>query len=223
MVHISRINGGKAVGLAVCEVTAIPYYELLHKELDRACHLNQVLFVQLITGFYRRSPANQASLEILWQSIPVKNQTYAAQVRQYVLLRQMGTSALELQSALEETQQNLVNELEGKNFSLRVLGEEDLASFSNQLESVDSSAVLAISRKERYAQHVLMPNSCLYYNDLVRPSEDLNIADLTNMLTQRPNSAVSLQLIPTVYTAEEIMGIEESRRYMSMYISNMRF
>ena len=223
MVHISRINGGKAVGLAVCEVTAIPYYELLHKELDRACHLNQVLFVQLITGFYRRSPANQASLEILWQSIPVKNQTYAAQVRQYVLLRQMGTSALELQSALEETQQNLVNELEGKNFSLRVLEEEDLASFSNQLESVDSSAVLAISRKERYAQHVLMPNSCLYYNDLVRPSEDLNIADLTNMLTQRPNSAVSLQLIPTVYTAEEIMGIEESRRYMSMYISNMRF
>ncbi len=223
MVQIVRMSGGKAVGLAVCEVTAIPHYELLHKDLDRACHVNHVLFVQVLADFFGRSPANQTSIELLWQSIPVENQTYQAQVRQYILLRQMGPSPIELQSALEEAQQSLVNDLQQKNFALHVLQEEELAGFRSQLETVDCSAVLAVSRRERFAQHTLIPNSCLYYNDVVRPSEDLNVADLANTLTQRPNSAVSLQLIPTAYTAEEIMGIEESRRYMSMYISNLRF
>ena len=85
MVQIVRMSGGKAVGLAVCEVTAIPHYELLHKDLDRACHVNHVLFVQVLADFFGRSPANQTSIELLWQSIPVENQTYQAQVRQYIL------------------------------------------------------------------------------------------------------------------------------------------
>ena len=72
-------------------------------------------------------------------------------------------------------------------------------------------------------QNIFLPNSCLYYNDVVEPSADLNIADLTNALTQHPNSAVSLQLIPTEYTREEIAGIEQGRTYMSYYISNLRF
>lgn len=221
MVQITRMKNGKAVGLTVCEVTAIPHYELLHTDLDRACHLNQVLFTQLVTGFFRRSPANMASIEILWQSVPVRNQTYLAQVRQYILLRQMGDSAIEIQSALEEVRQSLANELRGKNFGLHVL--ENLDEFRTQLSEVDSSAAIAVSKKERYAQNLLMPNSCLYYNDVVEPSSDLNISDLTNTLTRHPGSAVSLQLIPTVFTQEEKLGIEQGRTYMSYYISNMRF
>ena len=224
MVQITGINGRRFAGLAVCEVTAIPTYELLHKDLDRACHLNQVLFTQLVTGFFRRSPANLASMELLWQSVPVEDQTYLAQVRQYVLLRQMGNSPQEIRGALEEIQLNLSNELRGKNFGLRFLErEEEFAAFRQQLEQVDTGAVMAISKKERYVQNIFLPNSCLYYNDVVEPSADLNIADLTNALTQHPNSAVSLQLIPTEYTREEIAGIEQGRTYMSYYISNLRF
>ena len=224
MVQITKINGGRFVGLAVCEVTAIPHYELLHKDLDRACHLNQVLFTQLVTGFFRRAPANLASIELLWQSVPVENQTYLGQGKQYIILRQVGSAALEIQQALEEMQRNITNELRGKNFGLQFLeGEEAFSAFREQLGQVDTGAVMAISKKERYVQNIFMPNSCLYYNDVVEPSSDLNIADLTNALTQHPNSAVSLQLIPTEYTREEVAGIEQGRTYMSYYISNLRF
>lgn len=224
MVQITNINAGRFVGLAVCEVTAIPHYELLHKDLDRACHLNQVLFTQLVTGFFRRASANSASIELMWQSVPVENQTYLAQVKQYILLRQMGNSPQKIRGALEEIQLNLSNELRGKNFGLRFLEqEEEFAAFRQQLEQVDTGAVMAISKKERYVQNIFLPNSCLYYNDVVEPSADLNIADLTNALTQHPNSAVSLQLIPTEYTREEVAGIEQGRTYMSYFISNLRF
>lgn len=224
MIRVTRINGGRFVGLAVCEVTVIPHYELLHKDLDRACHLNQVLFTQLVTGFFRRSQSNLASIELMWQSVPVQNQTYLAQVRQYILLRQMGSSVREIQGALEEIRLNLANELRGKNFDLRFLeSDEEYSMFQNQLENVNSDAVVAVSKKERYVQNIFMPNNCLYYNDIVEPSVDLNIADLTNALTQHPNSAVSLQLIPTKYSKEELAGIEQGRTYMSYFISNMRF
>lgn len=83
--------------------------------------------------------------------------------------------------------------------------------------------MLGIGKKERYIQNVLMPNSLLYYNDVLEPSVDLNIAELTNALTRCPNSAISLQLIPTAYVDEELVGIEQGRTYMSYYISNMRF
>lgn len=224
MIRITRINGGRVVGMAVCEVTAVPNYKLLHKDLDRANHINQVLFSQVLTGFYRSCPANQAAIEILWQSIPVENQTYLAQVRQYIVLRQMGNSGLEIQDAMKELQQSLSNELSGKNFQLHFLdSEEEFAAFQAQLGHTDSSAVLAVGKKERYIQHILMPNSCIYYNDVVEPSVDLNIADLTNALTRHPNSVISLQMIPTVYTPEELLGIQQGHTYMSQYISNMRF
>ena len=224
MIRLAQIKGGRFAGLAVCEVTAVPNYELLHRDLDRACHLNQVLFTQMVTGFFRRSPANLASIELMWQSVPVQNQTYLAQVRQYILLRQMGNSAAEIQGALEEVQRNLANELRGKNFALRFLESDgEFEAFSRQLESVDASAAVAVSKKERYVQNIFMPNSCLYYNDIVEPSADLNIGELTNALTQHPNSAVSLQLIPTEYTREELAGIEQGRTYMSYFISNLRF
>lgn len=224
MIKITRINGGRAVALAVCEVTAIPNYKLLHKDLDHALHANQVLFSQILSGFFRSAPANQASVEILWQSVPVENQTYLAQVRQYLLLRQMGVSALELQNAMAELQQSISNALEGKSFQLHFLDSEDeWSSFQQRLGTVDSSAVLAVGKKERYIQNILMPNSCIYYNDVIQPSVDLNNAELTNALTQHPNSAISLQLIPTAYSTEELIGIEQCHTYMSHYISNLRF
>lgn len=224
MVRLAKLKSGGVAGLVVCEVTAVPYYELLHKDLDRACHINQVLFSQIVTGFYRRAALNAASLEILWQSVPVENQTYAAQVRQYILLRRIGSDAMSLTMALEQQAQELANELREKNFEIAFFSDEDsYAGFAAQLAGCRTDTVLGIGKKERYIQNVLMPSSLLYYNDVLEPSVDLNIAELTNALTRCPNSAISLQLIPTAYVDEELVGIEQGRTYMSYYISNMRF
>ena len=224
MVHLARTKSGGYAGLSVCEITAVPHFELLHKDLDRACHINQVLFNQIVMGFYRRSAPNTAAIEILWQSVPVENQTYAAQVRQYILLRQIGSRPEEITVSLEHQAEELANELREKNFELSFLSDEEgYQSFAAQLGCCSTESVLAIGRKERYVQSALMPNSVLYYNDVLEPSADLNVAELTNALTRCPNSVISLQLIPTAYVNEEMIGIEQGRTYMSYYISNIRF
>ena len=107
MTQCIRLRDGRIAGLSVCEVTAIPYFELLNKEADRACHLNQVLFSQILAGFYRRAAANNSAIEILWQSFAVADQTYAAQVRQYVLLRHIGSSEAEVTELLDAQMRDL--------------------------------------------------------------------------------------------------------------------
>ena len=224
MVHQILLTNGRRVGLSICEITAVPHYELLHRDLDRACQLNQVLFNQILTGFYRRSALNNAAIEILWQSAPVENQTYAAQVRQFILLRMLGDSAEAIDAALAEQQAHLSNELRGKNFELEEFEtEEQYQDLLRSLQTTSTNAVAALAKRERYIQNMLMPNSCLYYNDVLQPSSGLNVADLTNALTRYPNCAVSLQLIPTGYVEDEMRGIEQGRTYMSYYISDMRF
>lgn len=39
----------------------------------------------------------------------------------------------------------------------------------------------------------------VYYNDLIKPSEDANTSTITNALINYPNSIISMQIIPTTY------------------------
>lgn len=223
MVQITHMNGGRCVGVTAAEITAVPYYELLHADPDRASRINQVLFTQILTGLYRRVEANTVSIEILWQSRPVSNQTYKAQVYQYLILRQMGIDANAVENSLRELQEGIANDLTGKHYSLRFLkSQQEYADFQEKLAQTDSTSVLAVSKKERFSRDMFFQGG-IYCTDVINPSEGLNIADLTNALTQYPNSAVSLQLIPTQYTQEELTGFEQGRRMLGFAINSMRF
>lgn len=223
MVQMTYLNNGRCVGVAVAEVTAVPSYELLHNDPDRASKINQVLFTQILTGLHRRVEPNQVAIEILWHSRPVTNQTYKAQVHQYIILRQMGTDAQAIAASLNELQEGLANDLTGKSYSIGFLqSKEEFAAFTQALSVTDATAVLAVSKKERAAANMFYQGG-IYCTDVIKPSEGLNIADLTNALTQYPNSAVSLQLIPTQYTPEELATFEQSRRFLSYSITSMRF
>lgn len=223
MVQISYIHNGRCVGVAVAEITAVPYFELLHNDPDRASKINQVLFSQILTGLHRRAELNHVAIEILWQSRPVSNQTYKAQVHQYIILRQMGMDASQVSDSLRELQEGLANDLSGKSYSVNFLDSaEQFEAFSRQLASTDATSVLAVSKKERIAS-TMFSQSGIYCTDVIKPSDGLNIADLTNALTQYPNSAVSLQLIPTAYGQEELMSFEQGRRILSYSITSMRF
>lgn len=223
MVQISYLSNGRCIGVAAAEITAVPYFELLHSDPDRASKINQVLFTQILTGLHRRVDPNNVAIEILWQSRPVTNQTYKAQVHQYIILRQMGVDANGVTESLQKLQEGLANDLSVKSYSIRFLDSDDeFAQFTQDLSGTDATAVLAVSKKERIASNMFYQGG-IYCTDVIKPSEGLNIADLTNALTQYPNSAVSLQLIPTQYNQDELTSFEQGRRFLSYSITSMRF
>lgn len=94
MVNTLELANGNFVTMAVAEVTAVPYFELYDKALDRANYMNQVLFTQIISSMHRKSIPNQAAFEFLFQSVPVSNQTYKAQVKLYFIVRRIGANRI---------------------------------------------------------------------------------------------------------------------------------
>ncbi len=221
MVNISYLKNGRCIGLCVAQVTAVPYFELLHSDPDQASKKNQVLFTQFLTGLHRRVIPDTVAIEILWQSHPVTNQTYKAQVHQYILLRHMGDNAGSVTQTLQELAQGLTNDLTGKGYSLHFLkGQTAFDLFSQELSKTSANTVLAVSKKERITN---MYQGGIYCTDVVNPSENLNISDLTNALTQYPNTAVSLQLIPTQYLPEELQAFEQGRQFLRYSMNAMMY
>ena len=224
MVNTLELANGNFVSMAAAEVTAVPYYELYDKTLDRANYNNQVLFTQLISSMHRKSAANQTAFEFLFQSVPVSNQTYQAQVKLFFIVRRIGADRAENEKAAADTLASVRMDLEEKNFVVEAFARaEDYSAFERSLGRTDCTRVLSISKKERAVSNAMSANGLMYYNEVLEPSENVNTASITNALTQHPNSVISLQIIPTQYSVQELYSIEEGKNFLNRYVSEIRF
>ena len=224
MIKSMALANGQHIGMAIAEVTAIPFYELYDRDMERANNLNQVLFTQLVSAFHRKVDANFAALELLWQSIAVDNQTYKAQVKLYVIIRRIGTDGNAVIVSVDGMIQSIKNDLEGKNFSVSVLStSNDYDDFEKSMGQISTAKTLSVAKREKAVANAMSVNGCMYYNDILIPDENINTVSISNALTQYPNSAISMQIIPTTYTTQEIYAVEESKNFLNHYISNIRY
>lgn len=224
MVNTMELANGNFVTMAVAEVTSVPYFELYDKTLDRANYMNQVLFTQIISSMHRKSVPDQTSFEFLFQSVPVTNQTYKAQVKLYFIVRRIGANKIENEKAVTDILASIRIDLEEKNYVVEEFDNiDDYERFEQSLGKINCSRVLSVSKKEKAIPNALSANGLMYYNEVVEPSENVNTASITNALTQHPGSVISLQIIPTQYNIQEIYGIEESKNFLNHYVSQLRF
>mgnify|MGYP001258237517 CR=1 FL=1 len=223
-VKILELANGKSIGMAIAEVTTIPFYELFDKDMERANKLNQVLFSQLISSFHRKSVANYTALELLWQSEEVDNQTYKAQVKLFIIVRKIGEDVNELIASIGNMMQSIKNDLEEKNFVTNIFSSDhEFEDFELSFVHMNTRKVISVSKREKAVVNLMSANGLMYYNDVLFPDENSNTVSISNALTQYPNSAISLQIIPTAYTAQEIIAIEESKNFLNHYVSNIKF
>ena len=187
MVKTLELANGMFISMAVAEVTAVPFYELFSKDLDRANYMNQVLFTQILQSMHRKSDIENTSFEFLFQSVEVDNQTYKAQVRLYIIIRRIGNDKRDTESFALDMVSSIKNDLEDKSFSVSVFdAESEYDDFEKTLHTTNCSKVLSVSKKEKAIGNAISTNGLMYYNDVIEPSENTNIATLTNTLTQYP-------------------------------------
>lgn len=224
MVNTLELANGNFVTMAVAEVTSVPYFELYDKTLDRANYMNQVLFTQIISSMHRKSVPNQTSFEFLFQSVPVSNQTYKAQVKLYFIVRRIGANRAENEKTVADILASIRIDLEEKNFTVEDFDSlDDYENFGVSLGRTNCSRILSVSKKEKAIGNAFSASGLMYYNEVVEPSENVNTASITNALTQYPGSVISLQIIPTQYNVQEVYGIEENKNFLNHYVSEIRF
>lgn len=171
MVNTLELANGNFVTMAVAEVTAVPYFELYDKALDRANYMNQVLFTQIISSMHRKSIPNQAAFEFLFQSVPVSNQTYKAQVKLYFIVRRIGANRIENENAVADTMSSIQIDLEEKNYVVEAFDKiSDYESFVHSLEKANCSRILSVSKKRKLFQMLYQRTvSCTITKWLSRP------------------------------------------------------
>lgn len=223
MVHISNLSNGRYVGIAVAEVTAVPYYELLHSDPERAGEANQALFSRLLTGLHSRVVPNSVALELLWHSRAAEGERTPGRVHQYLILRQMGFDAAAIRTGIENLLQSVVRDLTGNGYSLSFAqSAQAMEQFTEDLSETDDAAVLALGKRERLVPNMFYQGG-LYCTEAVKPAWNRSIGQVTNLLSQHPRSAVSVQLIPTQYNQDELAAFEQGQRFLNYSVTAMRF
>lgn len=222
MTKISQLKNGLIIGISVAEITTIPYYELIDKNLDRANQQNQVFFAQLLNNFYRKSDDGMSALELMFSSSAVDNQTYRAQVKMHFTIRQMGNSRSEVEEKLSSFESSFKNEFTDNFFDIRFLGtDEELEIYEKHLETINVSTLIAVEKREDETVSALSQDGYIYHTFIPTPAENVNVSGISNVLTQYPESAIIMQVIPTRFNQAELGTFEYISRMIQYYAGSM--
>lgn len=216
------MNNGMFVGISIAEITTIPYYELIDKNIDRANQVNQVFFAQILNNFYRKSEDGMSSLEIMFLSSGVDNQTYRAQVKMFFTIRQMGKTKVEVEERLNSFESSIKNEFTDNFYDIYFLrSDEEVRTFENSVRNINVSSIMAIEKREDETISTLSQDGYIYHTFIPMPAENINSSSISNVLTQYPESAIIMQVIPTRFNNNELYSIEYTSKMLQYYAGNM--
>lgn len=222
MGKIFGLPNGMNVGISIAEIRTIPYFALIDNNLDKANYSNHVFFSHLLNAFHRKSSDGMTSFEIMFSSSKVTNQTYNAQVKMHLVIRQMGANVSAINAVLESYENSLKNEFTDNFFDISFAKTEDAyENYCAHLRSIDTTVVSSVSKKEDEIVSALSQNGYIYETFIPIPAENTNTASISNVLSQYPNCAVILQLIPTYFNQDELMTIELTNKTLQYYAATM--
>ena len=149
MGKIFGLPNGMNVGISIAEIRTIPYFALIDNNLDRANYSNHVFSSHLLNNFHRKSSDGMTSFEIMFSSSKVTNQTYNAQVKMHLVIRQMGANVSAINAVLESYENSLKNEFTDNFFDISFAKTEDAyENYCAHLRSIDTTTVYSVSKKE---------------------------------------------------------------------------
>lgn len=223
MVFFSYSDNGQCAGYSIAEIKFIPYFELFSSNKEKAEIEIQEYYTRFVSSLMRLGENDKISYEIMFYSVPVKNQIYAAQVKLYFIVRYIGISPEQVAQKVNGIIYNLKQDFENVNYSFEVFErQETLDSFLNDLSQIDCSCVSSVARNEKLMGNAFQSDGGLYFNDVIAPTEKVNIAHVTNVMTRSPFTAVSIQIIPTSFNEKERLYFQHGRTGINYIIGQVR-
>lgn len=223
MVFLSYSDNGQCAGYAIAEIKYIPYYELFSANKEKAKQELQDFYTRFLSSLMRTGETDSISFEILLHSVPVKNQIYAAQVKMYFIIRYIGFDAANVKEKINGILYNLKQDFENINYSFDIIETNDTHdALMTALNQVNCSCVSSVARNEKLMGNSFQQGGGLYFNDLITPTENVNIAHVTNAMIRFPHAAVSIQIIPTAFNDNERLYFQRGRTGINYMIGQVR-
>ena len=202
LVQGTELEDGRYLGLTVREVTALPHTDVFGLDGTRMAQIFEGMLQDLA-----RMCGETAAMELLWLSEPVNGQKYPARVRLFLLLRKLAAAKWQAEQELEAVLAGMEALLTQKGCTL-VIGEE-----LNTLLDQTEGTLHALVRQEKVPMSYFAQFPYYHY-DTVRDCT-LDFSGLLMALCGAPGTALSVQVMPAVLSAEEQFAGEQMRQMLA--------
>lgn len=225
-----RINSGELIGIKVLNVKSIPHISILTDELSpdgqaqaiaaAAMNMSGLLneVYQLYKEWYSVSSVNpDVSLELTWATRPVANQPFKACIDLYVVIRAINRDERVMEQWINDLGVLVSTALGTDRYETAECRPEEYFSC---LARCNKDGACAIVREERLEdmQNQYLPAA--YTFDLF-PRDYPDLGRIANILIDNPDCALSIQVIPTYYSNEELTELNRLNQVVSMLSSGV--
>ena len=218
-VSCTRLNSGETNAISCVEILAIPHIDILNdnRPYDEIVASYQTEFGNLLNEVYQvYRDQNQTgknadvSLELLWKTEPVRNQPFNASVRLFLIARTIApteTAAAEMAGIILK---QCCTTLALLKYDYTDLPAEELISV---VRTINDQNVQAVVKDETAAnlQNQMLPY-CYSFDRF--PLQGKDLSRIATALTDFPNTAVSVQLMPSFLKPEEAMEIDNTTQIL---------
>lgn len=212
-ISFEPLTNGEGVALGVLEVTSIPHISIIDHRArpddivekyknEMNGLLTEVHQIYKSTSLKERV-FKDIALELLWTTHEVKNQPYNAEIKLFIIIR-----------AIDRNKENAINlvynllrifrtTLHAQRYEVK---ESSYSEISGIVSNVGDSSITAIVKEEKLSN--LQNTTIPYCFTFDRISTANDFSKVVSALIEYPNCAVSFQLMPVTYSAQESLEID---------------
>ena len=234
-ISITNLASGERIGLGAVEITAVPHLSVLQKRFSAVANIDteykqdMARLLSEVFQNYKNAPnsCKDISLEILWSTQEVKNQPFKASITLHIIIRAIGNDDAEIENTITSLMRICKTTLDFGKYDYR---DADINELTSRVKKINGQSVKAVVKNERLEnlQNNLLPY-CFAFDRI--PVTENDLSRVVSSLIDYPDCAVSFQLIPVTYSAEEASAVDGnaqmldtlSKGVMNQGIGNISF
>jgi hypothetical protein len=225
-VSIVELNSGERIGLIAVEIISVPHLSILQKRFSAAANIDveykqdMARLLSEVFQNYKNSSTGcrDIALELLWSTHEVKNQPYRAAIQLHCIIRAIGNNDADIENTITHLMRICKATLDFGKYDWRDAAIDELMS---RIRTIHNQSVKAVVKSEglEVLQNNLLPY-CYAFEKI--PATENDLSRVVSSLTGYPGCAVSFQLIPVSYSAEEASAVDRNAQMLDTLSKGVR-
>jgi len=217
-ISTTELANSERIGLGAVEITTVPHLSILQKRFSTVANIDTEykqdmarLLSEVFQTYKNASGICQdISLELLWSTQEVKNQPYKASIKLHIIIRAIGNNNADIENTIMSLIRSCKATLDFGKYDYR---DADFKEVASHVHNINGQSIKAVVKSERLEvlQNSLLPY-CFAFDRL--PVTENDLSRVVSSLIDYPNCAVSFQLIPVTYSAEEAAVVDKNAQML---------
>ncbi len=212
-ISFEPLTNGDGVALGVIEITSIPHISIIDPRakdddiVERYKNEMNGLLTEVHQIYKDVSVKDQVykdiALELLWTTHEVKNQPYNAEIKLFIIVRSIDANEEKAKGLVSSLLRVFKTTLHSQRYEIKESSYDDISPI---ISNVNDNSITAIVKDEKVSnlQNAALP----YCYSFDKISSSNNFSKIVGSLINYPNCAVSFQLMPVTYTAQESIELD---------------